>query len=84
MSPIVMDAIKKALEQEREHADELASRILELEGLPIRNPKEWDNLAHCKYIEPPEDPTHILHIGYDIHNLFSQTLETIPTGCTGR
>jgi bacterioferritin len=57
MSPIVMDAIKKALEQEREHADEFASRILELEGLPIRNPNEWNNVAHCKYAEPPEDPT---------------------------
>ncbi len=57
MSPIVMDAIKKALEDEREHAEELASRILELEGLPIRNPNEWAKLAHCKYAEPPEDPT---------------------------
>ena len=57
MSPIVMDAVKKALEDEREHAEEFASRILELEGLPVRNPSEWEKLAHCKYAEPPEDPT---------------------------
>lgn len=57
MSPIVMDAIKEALEDEREHAEELAERILELEGLPIRNPNQWEKLAHCKYAEPPEDLT---------------------------
>jgi len=57
MSPIVMDAIKEALEDEKEHAEELAERILQLEALPIRNPSEWGKLAHCKYLEPPEDLT---------------------------
>ncbi|WP_455284474.1 ferritin-like domain-containing protein [[Eubacterium] cellulosolvens] len=57
MSPVVMEAIKKALEDEKEHAEELASRILELEGLPIRNPNDWGKMAHCKYLEPPEDLT---------------------------
>ena len=59
MAPVVMDAIKHALEDEKEHAQELAERILELEGIPIKNPNQWDQLAHCKYAQPPEGLTEL-------------------------
>jgi bacterioferritin len=59
MAPVVMDAIKHALEDEKEHAQELANRILELDGVPIKNPNEWNQIAHCKYVEPPESQTNL-------------------------
>lgn len=57
MNPVVRDAIKKALEDEREHANELADRILELGGIPLKNPDQWNRMAHCKYLEPPSKLT---------------------------
>ena len=57
MSPVVMEVFEETLKDEREHAEELASRILELEGRPIDNPDQWEKLAHCKYATPPKDLT---------------------------
>ena len=59
MNPVVRDAIKETLEDEREHANELAERILELGGIPIRNPDQWNQVAHCKYIEPTSELTNL-------------------------
>lgn len=57
MSPVVRETFEDILKDEREHADELINRILELEGMPLRNPKQWQEVAHCTYYEPPEDLT---------------------------
>ncbi|WP_309492844.1 ferritin-like domain-containing protein [Candidatus Hecatella orcuttiae] len=57
MNPVVKEAIKKALDDEREHVNELAERILELGGTPLKNPDQWNQLAHCKYLEPPNKLT---------------------------
>jgi len=57
MNPVVRDVIKEALDDEREHANELADRILELGGIPVKNPDRWSQLAHCKYLEPPAELT---------------------------
>ncbi|MDH8702031.1 bacterioferritin [Dysgonomonadaceae bacterium PH5-43] len=42
-------------QEELDHADRVAKRIIELNGTPILNPVEWTKLARCKY-EAPEDP----------------------------
>lgn len=34
------------------HAKKLANRIKELDGTPVLTPKEWSEIAICKYIEP--------------------------------
>jgi bacterioferritin len=57
MNPVVRDAIKKAFDDEKEHANELAERILELEGIPLKNPNKWNETAHCTYLEPPDSLT---------------------------
>ncbi len=57
MSPIVVESVSKALGDERQHAEALASRILELKGLPIDSSGEWRKLAHCRYLKSPKDST---------------------------
>jgi ferritin-like protein len=57
MSLVVMEVFEETLKDEREHAEELASRILELKGRPIDNPNQWEKLAHYKYTTPPKDLT---------------------------
>ena len=39
-------------EEERRHAQLLADRIIELEGVPVLDPKQWFELARCKYDAP--------------------------------
>lgn len=38
--------------QELGHAKLLADRIIELEGVPVLDPKQWFELARCKYDVP--------------------------------
>ena len=38
--------------EERRHAQLLADRIIELEGVPVLDPKKWFELARCKYDAP--------------------------------
>lgn len=46
--------------EELAHAQLLANRIIELEGIPVLNPKEWFNLARCKYATPNDFGTEVL------------------------
>ena len=41
--------------EEFDHAQKLATRIIELGGTPILNPNEWQKVALCKY-DAPEKP----------------------------
>ena len=41
--------------QELNHAVLIVNRIIQLEGTPVLNPKDWTKLAHCDYDEP-KDP----------------------------
>lgn len=38
--------------EEFEHARMLADRIIQLEGSPVLDPKQWFDLARCKYAVP--------------------------------
>ena len=38
--------------EEYNHAKLLADRIIELEGVPVLDPKQWFDLARCKYDAP--------------------------------
>lgn len=40
--------------EEREHAQMIANRIIELEGTPVLDPKQWFELAKCKYLSPTD------------------------------
>lgn len=41
--------------QELNHAVLIVNRIIQLEGTPVLNPKDWTKLAQCDYDEP-KDP----------------------------
>ena len=41
--------------EELNHAQLLATRIVQLGGSPVTNPQEWFGLSPCAY-DPPEDP----------------------------
>lgn len=38
--------------EELDHATKLATRIIQLGGTPLINPKSWEKVALCKYDEP--------------------------------
>ena len=43
--------------KERQHAQLIADRIIELEGTPVLDPKQWFELARCKYDTPTQFDT---------------------------
>ena len=43
--------------EEYNHAKLLAHRIIELEGVPVLDPKQWFDLARCKYDAPVVEHT---------------------------
>lgn len=48
----VQKKFKEHAEEERRHAQLLANRILELEGVSVLNHKKWFELERCKYNAP--------------------------------
>ncbi len=50
----VQDEFEEHAEEERQHAQLLADRIIELEGTPVLDPKKWSELARCRYDSPTD------------------------------
>lgn len=48
----VQGEFEEHAEEERHHAQLIADRIIELEGVPVLDPKKWFKLARCKYDSP--------------------------------
>ncbi|NGX56586.1 MAG: hypothetical protein K1060chlam5_00829 [Candidatus Anoxychlamydiales bacterium] len=50
------DLVKKELEEhskdEYNHAEMIANRIIQLDGVPILNPHDWFRLTKCGFLEP--------------------------------
>ena len=42
----------KHANEELNHAEMLANRIIELDGTPVLSPEDWPHLAKCKYEAP--------------------------------
>ncbi|SEF51948.1 MULTISPECIES: ferritin-like domain-containing protein [Parabacteroides] len=53
----VQDEFEEHAEEERKHAQLLADRIIELDGIPVLDPQKWFELARCKYDAPKEFDT---------------------------
>ena len=49
--PIEAELLEHANE-ELNHAEMLANRIIELDGTPVLSPEDWPHLAKCKYEAP--------------------------------
>lgn len=54
MRPNVQGEFEEHAEEERQHAQMIAKRIIELEGVPVLDPQKWSELARCKY-DAPQD-----------------------------
>jgi len=50
----IQEEFEKHAKEELKHADWLATRIIQLGGIPILSPADWDKVAKCKY-EVPDD-----------------------------
>ena len=48
----VQGEFEEHAEEERHHAQLIADRIIELEGVPVLDPKKWFELTRCKYDSP--------------------------------
>ena len=51
----VAGELQEHAQEELEHADKLANRIIQLGGVPVLEPKLWYEVANCRYM-PPKDP----------------------------
>ena len=56
----VQGEFEEHAEEERHHAQLLADRIIELEGVPVLDPKQWFELARCKYDSPSVAPSCVI------------------------
>lgn len=56
----IQDEFIEHATEEYEHAKLLADRIIELEGVPVLDPKQWFTLARCKYAVPNDFSTEAL------------------------
>lgn len=63
----VQDEFEEHAEEERQHAQLLADRIIELEGTPVLDPKQWFELARCRYDSPTD---------FDTVSLLNQNVES--------
>ena len=63
-SPIQKEFEEHARE-EAQHAQWLAERIIQLEGVPVLDPTQWTTLARCKY-ETPLNPDSILLLNQNV------------------
>lgn len=58
MRPEIVAEFEEHALEELKHADWLAERIIQLGGIPVLNPDDWNKYARCKYL-PPKDPNTI-------------------------
>ncbi len=54
-SPIIADALKKTADEEREHAQELTDRIIQLGGNPIDKFEDLAKKANCPSVDLPKN-----------------------------
>ena len=59
----IQKELQKHAEAEYKHAKLVADRIIELEGVPVLNPKKWFELARCQYSAPDD---------FDVQNSISK------------
>jgi len=62
---VVKELMEHATDELR-HADMLTERIIQLGGTPILEPKEWYEMANCKYAAP-KDPNLRVLLDQNIH-----------------
>src|SRR3970040_1585289 len=49
--------VAKASAEDSGHVAQLMERIIQLGGVPLTTPSEWEKQTYAKYVPPPKDPT---------------------------
>lgn len=81
----VQSEFEEHAQEEYEHAKLLADRIMELEGVPVLNPKQWFEQARCKYLEPNDfDVVSLLKQNVASERCAIQRYEEIATFTDGK
>ncbi|HDR53703.1 MAG TPA: ferritin [archaeon] len=65
MRTSVVEELEEHAKEEKEHADMLADRIVQLGGTPVIDPTKWIALTNCGY-ETPSDPSTIVLLEQNI------------------
>lgn len=55
MRPTVEAELLEHAQEEYEHANKLAKRLVEIGGTPVLDPQKWSKLAKCDYLTPDGD-----------------------------
>lgn len=55
MRATIAEEFLKHAAEELGHAQELSDRIIQLGGIPVLDPKDWEKLAICKYAAPVDE-----------------------------
>ncbi len=55
MREAIAAEFEKHAKEELEHAEMLSTRIIELGGTPVLDPKDWEKYAKCKYEAPTDE-----------------------------
>lgn len=61
-STVLARELERIADEELEHAEELAERILLLGGKPLADPRAWFEETNCGYSEPPQDREGIIRM----------------------
>ena len=71
--------------EELEHANEVADRIIQLGGTPLIHPNEWEKNARCKYAAPKdEDVLPLLKQNLTAERCAIQRYQEICDMCIGK
>ena len=66
MRPAVVAELEEHAAEELKHADMLAERIIQLDGVPLTNPSDFGKFANCAYLEPKD---------HDVKAILKQNIE---------
>ena len=66
MRPAVVAELEEHAAEELKHADMLAERIIQLDGVPLTNPSDFGKFVNCAYLEPKD---------HDVKAILKQNIE---------
>ncbi len=54
------EIFSKTAAEESGHVAKLMERIIQLGGIPLTSPSDWEKHSYAKYVPPPKDPSKVL------------------------
>ncbi len=60
MAPVLRPELEEHANEELDHAQKLAKRIIELGGTPVLSPEEWYKQSTCGYLVPTDSDANAL------------------------